>query len=145
MTQQPRPYDLVRESCSDLLKNVPDLPVRLDTTAAGRMAQELNAQAVRDFGTSLASDANFTGTSNTACTFPSVLTEVAYIILLHALDFGSGWRPELHRHHGRGAWLTIKPGVEALYRDAQRHHAYTYARNRQQQQQQKQQQQRTHG
>merc|ERR1711871_1342896 len=43
-------------------------------------------------------------------------TEAAYILLEHALDFGSGWRKQLHKHNdGKGAWLSIKPGVEKLY------------------------------
>jgi hypothetical protein len=38
--------------------------------------------------------------------------------VMHALDFGGGWRLALHAYHGKGAWLTVKPGVEALHASA---------------------------
>ncbi|CAE7350574.1 unnamed protein product [Symbiodinium sp. CCMP2592] len=113
------PYTLARQSCAELLHKAsaewPDLPFRVDHDAASSFAKELDVAMVKAFGASLATDANFTGT---ACQFASVTEEAGFILLLHALDFGSGWRQELHRHHGKGAYLTIKPGVEALHAGA---------------------------
>jgi hypothetical protein len=118
MTEVEPPYQMARRTCAELLQvsnedKTPPLPVRLDPEAAVKFADELDVAAVKAFGASLANDANFTGTT---CQFESVDAEAAFILLMHALDFGSGWRPELHMHHRKGAWLTIKPGVEALYK-----------------------------
>lgn len=85
----------------------------MDAKAAEAFSRELDVEMVKNFGTSLAFDANFTGSS---CTFDSVDEEAAFILLFHALDFGSGWRLQLHKHHGKGAFLTIKPGVENFYK-----------------------------
>ncbi len=60
----------------------------------------------------MANDANATGVD---ADFASVDAEAALIVVMHALDFGGGWRLALHAYHGKGAWLTVKPGVEALY------------------------------
>lgn len=111
MATKLQPYDQVRQSCKEFL-SLSDLPVTLDLEKAKEFAQSLDASAVKAFGVSLATDANFTGTT---LKFESDIAEMAFIILLHALDFGSGWRQELHAAFGRGAWLTIKPGIEQLY------------------------------
>ena len=48
--------------------------------------------------------------------FESVMQEAALIVVMHALDFGGGWRLALHAcNEGRGAWKTVKAGVEALF------------------------------
>eukprot|EP01062_Namystynia_karyoxenos_P022095 TRINITY_DN18448_c0_g1_i2.p3 TRINITY_DN18448_c0_g1~~TRINITY_DN18448_c0_g1_i2.p3 ORF type:complete len:147 (+),score=11.33 TRINITY_DN18448_c0_g1_i2:90-530(+) len=31
------------------------------------------------------------------------------------LDFGSGFRKPLHAFHGKGAWMTVKPGLERMH------------------------------
>ena len=47
--------------------------------------------------------------------FESPLEEAGFIVLVHGLDFGSGFRTALHRHRGgQGAWLTIRAGLVAL-------------------------------
>lgn len=102
------PYDIVRETCSNFKSD----RVHVDIDAAKQWASELDIVSVKNFGASLASDANFTGSS---CDFDSIESEAGMILLLHALDFGSGWRLALHKHHGLGAFLSIKPGVENLY------------------------------
>ena len=109
------PYTIVRQSCQSLLQRSLSQPppVTVDTAAADAFVSSMDVDAIRSFGSSLAQDANCTGGD---CDFTSVLQEAAFIVLLHALDFGSGWRKELHAHHGKGAFLTIKPGVEALFR-----------------------------
>lgn len=40
--------------------------------------------------------------------------EVAMVVLAGAMDFGSSWRDELRSFHGKGAWPTVKQGVESL-------------------------------
>jgi hypothetical protein len=114
------PYTRARRTCAALLAhNDSDsnnqLPVRLDRPAATALREALDLPAVLALGTSLASDPNFTSMSG--CDFRGdVDTEAAWIVLTHALDFGSGWRRDLHAHRqGRGAWVTIKAGVEALF------------------------------
>ena len=111
MDRSQPPYTRARETCQALMARS-DLPAKVDREAASKLAETLDVAAVQAFGASLASDANFTGT---ACQFQSSTQEAAFIVLMHALDFGSGWRQELHRHHGKGAWLTVKPGIEALH------------------------------
>jgi hypothetical protein len=117
MTPREAPFAMTRRTCAALFTH-PDLPARMDPAAAKAFSESLDVLAIKAFGTSLASDANFTGF---ACDFQNnVDKEAAWIVLTHAVDFGSGWRPALHAHHGKGAWLTIKPGVEALYQRAVR-------------------------
>ena len=49
--------------------------------------------------------------------FPSHADEAGFIFIAHALDFGSGFRPQLHQHrNGQGAWLTIRAGLINLGR-----------------------------
>lgn len=112
MTTAVPPYERVRHSCQSLLKSNSSLPVQIDHSEANSFLASIDVPTIRDFGASLALDANATGGS---CEFSSVTQEAAFIVLLHALDFGSGWRQELHAHHGKGAFLTIKPGVEAVF------------------------------
>lgn len=39
---------------------------------------------------------------------------VHFRVLVHLLNFGHGYRHELHRHHGIGAWETMKRGAVRL-------------------------------
>ena len=44
--------------------------------------------------------------------FASADDEAGFLTLVHALDFGSGFRRELHRRRNhQGAWLTIRHGL----------------------------------
>jgi hypothetical protein len=44
--------------------------------------------------------------------FPSIIDEAGFLFLAHAIDFGSGFRPFLHKYrNGQGAWLTIRAGL----------------------------------
>eukprot|EP01065_Artemidia_motanka_P037364 TRINITY_DN4580_c0_g1_i1.p1 TRINITY_DN4580_c0_g1~~TRINITY_DN4580_c0_g1_i1.p1 ORF type:complete len:360 (+),score=139.80 TRINITY_DN4580_c0_g1_i1:56-1081(+) len=103
--------EIARRSCLDL-QVVDRLPAVVDDAAAAEVAASLDVEAVRSFGVSLAKDTDFTSFS---CKFESDTQEAGLITLAHALDFGGGWRQELHAHHGKGAWLTVKPGIEALH------------------------------
>ncbi len=103
------PYDIARSTCAAFQTK----KCVFDQASADKFVEEIDANSVRDFGSSLANDANFTGTQ---VSFPNAETEAAFIVLMHALDFGSGWRKQLHKHNnGRGAWLSIKPGIETFY------------------------------
>ncbi|CAE7272198.1 unnamed protein product [Symbiodinium pilosum] len=52
--------------------------------------------------------------SCTAGSTQSVSEEAALICLAGALDFGSGWREELHLHHGLGPWQTVRAGMDNI-------------------------------
>jgi len=47
--------------------------------------------------------------------FPSVLAELDLIAVLSLLNFGSGYRSQLHAATGRGAWDSIRAFVFSLY------------------------------
>ena len=116
------PYTVARRTCAAFLSDHAHdtLPVSIDRSAVEAFRSEMDVEAIVAFGTSLATDSNFTGLN--ACDFGgSVDQEAAWIVLTHAVDFGSGWRKALHQHnHGKGAWLTIKAGVEALFQMARK-------------------------
>jgi hypothetical protein len=103
----PPPYEIVRSTCRDFHSD----RVMVDIQAAQAFAQELDVDAIQKSGSALAYNAN-----GLSCTFDSVDEEAAFVVCFHALDFGSGWRQALHKHHGKGAFLTIQPGVEAFYK-----------------------------
>lgn len=47
--------------------------------------------------------------------FNSLFDEAGFLFLAHAIDFGSGFRPYLHKYrNGQGAWLTIRDGLIKL-------------------------------
>ena len=47
--------------------------------------------------------------------FPDPTAEVSLLALLGLMNFGSGWRGELHRASGAGAYQTIQRGVIGLF------------------------------
>lgn len=102
-----------RRSCADALRALHCLPATVDASAAQAFARRLDLSEVRRLGASLASDANATRVSPSLA--PTIDQEAAMICTMHALDFGGGWRQELHAYGGQGAWATVKPGVERLF------------------------------
>eukprot|EP00439_Symbiodinium_sp_Y106_P034818 s1784_g4.t1 len=52
--------------------------------------------------------------SCTAGSSQAVGEEAALICLAGAMDFGSGWREELHAHHGLGPWQTVRAGMDKI-------------------------------
>lgn len=106
----------VRQTCADLFTNEAGLPAWCDVDRAKSFAAGLDIELIRKQGSSLANDANATRVFRA---FQSVDEEAALIVVLHALDFGGGWRRELHESNaGKGAFVTVKAGVERLF-DAQ--------------------------
>jgi hypothetical protein len=101
-----------RASCASILRSCAGLPATVDALAVERFAEGLPAGDVRRLGSALAQDPNSTKMD---LVFSSADQEAALIVLTHALDFGGGWRRELHAYGGRGAWETVKPGVERLF------------------------------
>ena len=47
--------------------------------------------------------------------FPDPTAEVSLLALLGLMNFGSGWRAELHRASGAGAYQTVQRGVIGLF------------------------------
>lgn len=103
-----------RQSCFLVQDLCPPLPARLDAGAAARAAASIDVAEVRRLGSNLGLDPEL---CHVAYKFESVQQEAAFITLMHALDFGGGWRLELHAHHGRGAWQTVKPGLLSMLRE----------------------------
>lgn len=89
----------------------PDVPAGVNLDQISSYARNLDVETVRKFGVSLCENQNLTSFE---LKFKGNRCEAAFIVLAHALDFGGGWRLALHKFHDKGAWLTVKPGVEAL-------------------------------
>lgn len=106
-TKNVPPYEIVRRSCAAFHSD----RVHVDPVAAKAFADELNVPALQASASSLA----YNSGSGLSCRFDSVNDEAAFVVLFHALDFGSGWRKQLHRHHQKGAFLTIQKGIDAFY------------------------------
>jgi len=112
--------DRARKSCWALHQSalVVDLPATFDSAAAVALADRLDVKEVQQFGSSLA---NGLTALNKTVQVESIELEVGLICFMHALDFGGGWRQELHQRDepwtGKGAWATIKPGVEAIFEE----------------------------
>ncbi|KNC82354.1 hypothetical protein SARC_05367 [Sphaeroforma arctica JP610] len=97
----------VRDTCTQLDT---DGLVQVNQDAIKAFVQDRNAGMIRKLGESLA--AHITGFG---IEFESLLQEVSFITFAHAMDFGSGFRQELHKFHRKGAFLTIKAGLINMY------------------------------
>ena len=105
-----------RASCDAALRALSSvIPASVDMNEVVRFADALDADEVRRIGASLANDSNAT---KVGANFRSIDQEAALICLMHALDFGGGWRQELHAYGGKGAWATVKPGIERLFEES---------------------------
>lgn len=106
----------VRESCIAL----ETAEARVDLAAAEAFAKSLDIDRIKQLGSNLSNlhEHDVVG-SNTFfnVTFPNAEAEVNMIAVAHALDFGSGFRYALHEHTGKGAWLSVKDGLENMYRE----------------------------
>lgn len=103
--------DRVCESCQNLQC---EEIAKVDEQKVKEFIARLNIVDVRMKGGALASGGALCDFSH--LNFESVPQEAGFITLLHALDFGSGFRKELHRAcEGRGAYLTVKAGMSALF------------------------------
>eukprot|EP01062_Namystynia_karyoxenos_P022094 TRINITY_DN18448_c0_g1_i1.p1 TRINITY_DN18448_c0_g1~~TRINITY_DN18448_c0_g1_i1.p1 ORF type:complete len:353 (+),score=109.99 TRINITY_DN18448_c0_g1_i1:94-1152(+) len=98
------PLGRVRESCIALQP----AEVALDTDAVQAFVRDVDPAAIAalDLSQELC---------HFAVQFGSALQEVSFVAVAHALDFGSGFRKPLHAFHGKGAWMTVKPGLERMH------------------------------
>lgn len=97
----------VRESCALVRSS----EVWINEKRLNEFASSLDVDAVRRFGSTLSSTiARFD------VVFASREQEVNMIAVAHALDFGSGFRRELHAHRQLGAWQTVKQAMERMFR-----------------------------
>jgi hypothetical protein len=94
---QMMPYDIARETCH-ATRYMSDLPATFNEDAAQAFAASIDVIEVKKFGGNLALDSNMTQVD---ATFTSVDSEAALIVVMHALDFGGGWRRALHSYHGK--------------------------------------------
>lgn len=103
--------DRVRRSCALYSTHVAPPLVEIDQTALERFARDLDVHKVKDFSAASMSTNDF----GQEIVFQSDWEEAGFIMLAHALDFGSGFRKSLHRFRGgQGAWLTIRAGLVRL-------------------------------
>lgn len=98
----------VRSTCASFSSEA----ARIDHSALDRFADSIDLQALKTFcfsGDGLSTN-RFSEIS-----FSTPSEEAGFIFLAHALDFGSGFRPQLHKYrNGHGAWLTIRAGLVSL-------------------------------
>ena len=96
----------VRRSCRDcaqlLERRGDDAACRVDSEKALRLADSLAATLVEK---PAPPGVRF------PLQFPDATAEVSLLALLGMMNFGSGWRAELHRASGVGAYQTIQRGV----------------------------------
>jgi hypothetical protein len=100
---------LVRESCSLFHSPL----AWIDLNAVQEFVDSVDLNEIFSF--SCAGASSSTNNFTTEISFPSLYDEAGFIFLAHAIDFGSGYRPYLHKYrHGQGAWLTIREGLIKL-------------------------------
>ena len=99
------PCEKVRTTCASFSSRV----AWLDKEAAKVFADSIDIAKVVDFSTS----AQGLSTNRfDELEFASEADEAGFILIAHALDFGSGFRPLLHKYRNNaGAWLTIRAGL----------------------------------
>jgi hypothetical protein len=100
---------IVRETCSSFHSPLAWIDLN-------HLEEFVNAVDPKEIFSFSSSDVSFsTNNFTTEISFPSLYDEAGFIFLAHAIDFGSGFRPYLHKYrHGRGAWLTIREGLIKL-------------------------------
>ena len=97
--------DRVRSSCQAFVSEI----ACVDEIAIQRFADSINIQDIKRFC--------FSGDGLSTNRFPEIEfqstdDEAGFIFIAHAIDFGSGFRPQLHQsRNGQGAWLTIRAGL----------------------------------
>ena len=103
------PFDLVRSTCRQAARTARDAVI--DHEALQRFIEELDVEAIRDV---------MKGSLGENCDtlsdeFDSARDAVNFALLFCLLQFGHGFRHELHRYCGRGASRTITQGVRSLH------------------------------
>lgn len=102
-TPSTMPYDSVRTSCNTT-RFIKNLPAVFNQENAEIFASTINISEIKEFGGNLASDLNMTQ-MNEKIIFKSIDNEASLILLMHALDFGGGWRRALHAYHGEHVFI----------------------------------------
>jgi hypothetical protein len=95
----------VRISCKEFKSDL----AFVDEAAAESFASSIDIAAVKAF---CFSGEGLSTNRFSELTFPSAEDEAGFIFIAHALDLGSGFRPQLHKHRGgQGAWLSVRAGL----------------------------------
>ena len=100
----PATVENVKCSCT-ALADTPDCLVKINKKQAFLFAEELQVQDVRQSSHYM----------EIPTKFRKLNSEVCFHVTLHLFNFGHGFRHPLHTTCGRGAWQTMKRGVETLY------------------------------
>ena len=96
--------DRVKISCSFVRDNASH--VKINTEGIEEFVSEIDWESWAKLSRPVSFPLNFT----------SVVEEVNFIALINILNFGSGFRRDLHKHHeSRGAFNTILRGVMTLF------------------------------
>jgi hypothetical protein len=100
---------IVRETCSSFHSKI----AWIDHQKIQEFVHTMDLNELFDF---VYSDTGLSTNSFTSeISFPSIYDEAGFLFLAHAIDFGSGFRPLLHKYrNGQGAWLTIRAGLIKL-------------------------------
>lgn len=104
------PCEMVRSTCRSF--SASSRVAWLDKEASIIFADSIDIEKVITFSTS----AQGLSTNRfDELDFASDADEAGFIMVAHALDFGSGFRPLLHKfRNGAGAWLTIRAGLVSM-------------------------------
>jgi hypothetical protein len=96
----------VRETCASFHSSL----AWCDSDEADNFASKINPSEILSF---IHSDQGLsTNRFDKEIPFPTSQDEIGFILVVHGLDFGSGFRKLLHEHrNGSGAWLTIREGL----------------------------------
>ena len=93
----------VKSSCRSVADSA-RCTVRIDEERAIAMARKLPVSGIREPAELM----------NAGIEFPFLDAEINFYVVLQLFNFGHGYRRQLHRMRGAGAWQTMKQGIMAL-------------------------------
>lgn len=99
--------DNVRSTCSAVASSR-GCQIQIDHDRARSVINKTPLEAITASSHFMAVDAQF----------DSLESELNFHMVLHLLNFGHGFRHPLHTHTGKGAWQTIKSGVERWHAES---------------------------
>ena len=96
----------VRESCANFKSSL----VSINPDGVNKFVDDIDLSVLNDY---VVGDVGLsTNRFDKEIDFSSVDEEAGFILVAHAVDFGSGFRHILHEHrNGAGAWVTIRAGL----------------------------------